>query len=358
MSSLFSRLFPIPTSFTLPTVGLDFSDATMRFIQLKESARGLLPGNYAEEAIPDGCMLGGRIIDQDRFAQFLTHIRKKYNLRYVRVAIPESQVYSFTLAVDIVAVDDIRGAIELVLEDNIPLKVSETVFDYQVLLNTDKAVIVQVVAIADSVAQSYLSAFATAGIIPVSFEFDGQAIARAVLPPQNIGSSMIVDFGSNRTGITVVTNGTAVYTATLEFGGTALVSTLVKELGVSVAEAHRLLHEHGLSATGAHKELFTTIIGGISILKDEINRRFIYWHEKKDQFAPMPPIDTIYFCGGYSTIAGLADYLSATLKLKVVTVNPWRNCVSFDTAIPTLPHDEAMSYVTAIGLALADYLYD
>jgi hypothetical protein len=46
------------------------------------------------------------------------------------------------------------------------------------------------------------------------------------------------------------------------------------------------------------------------------------------------------------------------LKLNVVLANPWINCVSFERAIPSMPYDTAMSYVTAIGLSLADYLYD
>jgi hypothetical protein len=47
-----------------------------------------------------------------------------------------------------------------------------------------------------------------------------------------------------------------------------------------------------------------------------------------------------------------------SLKLQVVQVNPWVNCVSFDTAIPVMPYETSMSYVTTIGLALTDFIYD
>ena len=357
MSSLFSRLFPIPSFFTIPTVGLDFSDATLRFIKLREGRHGLLPSLYGDVAIPEGCMQGGRITDEKKFIAFLKDVRIKHHLSYVRVSIPESQVYSFTLPID-AAVDDLRGSIELVLEDNIPLKVVETVFDFQVLSRTDKTIIVQVVALSEAVSQGYLNAFIGAGLIPVSFELDGQAIARAVLKPEDKESYMIVDFGAYRTSITVVTNGTAVYTSTLDFGGKILIDVLMKELSISETEAHRLTHEYGLSASGIHKNIFSTIAGSITVLKEEIDRRYVYWHEKKDQFGALPAIKTIYICGGYSAIEGLTDYLSASLKVAVVQVNPWVNCVSFEDDIPTLTHDVAQSYTTAIGLALADHLYD
>ena len=95
--SILSRLLPTPSTLMIPAVGLDFSDATMRFVRLKEGAHGILPSMYAELTIPDGCMLGGRIVDEIKFTQFLKEGKKKYNLTYVRVSIPESQVYSFTI---------------------------------------------------------------------------------------------------------------------------------------------------------------------------------------------------------------------------------------------------------------------
>lgn len=357
VSSLFARLFPIPASFTIPTVGVDFSDATLRFIRLKQGLHGLVPMMSATIAIPEGCMDGGRIIDTETFVAFLKSVRTKYDLSYVRVSIPESQVYSVTLPIDVQAKDDIRGSIELLLEDNVPLKVSETVFDFQVLSSDTEKIVVQVVAVAATVAEGYLEAFNAAGLIPVSFELDGQAIARAVLAPEDKKSCMIVDIGANRTGITIVTKGVAVYTSTLEFGGKTLISLIMKEHGFDESAAHQEIHR-GLSATGANKDVFTSLASGISVLKEEIDRRYIYWHEKKDQFGPLAAIDTICLCGGYSTIEGLADYLSASLKIKVIPANPWINCLSFDHEIPTLSHDDAQSYVTAIGLALTDYLYD
>jgi Tfp pilus assembly PilM family ATPase len=168
-------------------------------------------------------------------------------------------------------------------------------------------------------------------------------------------SAMIVDFGAYRSSITIVSNGVAVYTSTLDFGGELLVASLAKELGVDPKEAARLMRAYGLSTQSEHKDIFSSLIGGISILKDEIDRRYVYWHERKEQYGVFSTIKTIYLCGGNSNITGICDYLSVTLKLNVVQVNPWINCMSFDTAIPAISHAQSMSYVTAIGLALADY---
>lgn len=354
--NILSKLFPTPPFVTIPTVGLDFSDATMRFVSLSMTPHGLLPKHFAEMAIPEGCMKGGRIIDTEKFIAFLKEVQSKHKLKYVRVSIPESQVYSFTLSLDPAIKSDIREAIEFSIEDNIPLKAIETVFDYHVLSQSDKALIVQVVAIAESVTANYFNAFFAADIYPVSFELEGQAIARAVLDPKDRGSSMIVDFGANRTGITIVTNQTAMVTATLDFGGRVLAQNLAKELTISLEEADALKKQYGLSIAGEQKHIFSILATGISVLKDEINRRYIYWQDRRNQIGGFPPIDTIYLCGGHSNLPGLEEYLSSTLKLKVVQVNPWKNCFSLDDVIPEMPYEVSMSYVTAIGLALSDYL--
>lgn len=356
--NILSRLFPTPAFVTIPTVGLDFSDATMRFVDLKVIPKGLIPRRFAQSAIPEGCMKGGRIIDSEKFTLFLKEVQKEHKLKYVRVSIPESQVYSFTVALDASASSDIRAAIDFLIEDNIPLKAIETVFDYHILNSNEKTIMVQVVALPEMVATNYFNAFFSAGIIPVSFELEGQAISRAVLKPEDQGSCMIVDFGANRTGITIITNRTAIVTATLDFGGKILTQNLAKELAIPIEEAESLKREHGLMGVGEHTNVFSILSNGVSVLKDEINRRYVYWHEKKNQLGSFAPIDTVYLCGGHSNLRGLAEYLSVNLKLKVVQVNPWANCFSLDEIIPEIPYEVSMSYVTAIGLSLADYIYD
>lgn len=356
--NLLTKLFPTPSFVRVPTVGLDFSDATMRFVSLEITQKGIIPNRFADMAIPEGAMNGGRIVDSQKFVAFLKTVQKEHKLRYVHISIPESQAYSVTLSLDSAAIKDIRGAIELVIEDNVPLKVLETVFDYHILFSSEKELIVQVVAMSESVAHAYYNAFIEAGIFPVSFELEGQAIGRAVVPNKDRGSYMVVDFGAHRTGIAVITNGTAMLTATLDFGGNMLTQILAKELKISIEDAEKMKREYGLTGVGEHKDIFSILSSGISVLKEEINRRYVYWQEKKNQIKSFPQIETIYLCGGHSNLLGLDEYLSASLKIPVVQANPWVNCLSFDDVIPSMSKDTSMSYVTAIGLALADYIYD
>ncbi len=353
--SLLTTLFPIPQFFALPAVGIDFSDAAMRYVELAPITNGVAPKRFGEVMIPAGCMQGGRVADEKLFTEFLRTVKKEYKFEFVRVAIPESQVYLFTLSVDIAAANDIRAAIELVIEDNIPLRAAETIFDFSILKTSGTAIIVQVVAVSEATATTLHNCFINAGMKPMSFELDAQAIGRAVLPTSSRGCRMIVDIGAHRTGIIITTEGSVVYTATIEFGGEMLSKIISTKLAITPAEAEELKKTVGLSHSPEHAAFFEVLSASIVPLKDEINRRYFYWQEKKEQLGGFPSIETIYICGGHSNLHGLNDYLGATLKLPVMQANPWVNCFSFDEYIPEIPFETSMSYVTAVGLALADH---
>lgn len=353
--SLFNAIFPSPAFFTLPSVGIDFSDATMRYVELSATAPGITPVRFGEIAIPPGCIEGGRVSNEKTFTQFLRNVKRDHNLNFVRVAIPESQVYSFTLSIDIAAREDIRSAIELVIEENIPLKAIETIFDYSILKTVGNMLTVQVVAVSESTSTTLFNCFVKAGLRPLAFELDAQAIARAALPTTAQGCRMIVDIGLHRTGIIVTAQGSVVYTATIEFGGAMLTQTLSARLGISFDQAEEWKKTVGLSHSQEHAAFFDVLSVGIIPLKDEINRRFLYWQERKEQLGGFPSIEAVYICGGHGNLQGLTDYLETALRLPVMRVNPWVNCFSFEQYIPEISSESSMSYVTAVGLALADH---
>lgn len=354
----YNRFFPTPRFLALSSVGLDFSDHSLRFVEVTASRHGLGLHRFGEEKIPEGTVKGGRIIDANRFSGFLTEVRKKHKLKYVRVSLPEEHVYSFTTTIDAVQPHEVRGAIELLLEDNIPIKAAEAVFDFAVLKRNGSRLVVHVIAAAAAIADSYYQTFEMAGLVPVSFELEAGAIARSIIPREAQGAYLVVDFGEMRTGISIVAHGLPVYAATLEVGGAILTQMIAKEQGIPFEDAEAMKKSYGVASPEENKKLFSSLINGLSTLKDEINRRYIYWHTKKDDDMEFPKIEAVLLCGGDANLKGLPDYLATNLKLPVRLANPWENMFSFEERIPELPFHQALSYVTAIGLALGDYEYD
>ena len=67
-------------------------------------------------------------------------------------------------------------------------------------------------------------------------------------------------------------------------------------------------------------------------------------------------ISKIILCGGESTLAGLPEFLSYELKMKVELGNPWVNAVSFEDYIPEIERRDSLAYSTVIGLALRPWV--
>lgn len=166
---------------------------------------------------------------------------------------------------------------------------------------------------------------------------------------------MIIDFGKKRTGLSIVSNGLLSFTSTLDVVGDTLTTSIAEHFSVSTEEAERIKNESDFIKNKDNSELFTTLIGTISQIKDEIEKHHRYWNTRTDKYGnPMPQIEEIILCGGSSNVVGLREYLSGSLKIKTERANVWRNAFSFNDVIPEIDFPHSLGYATAIGLALRE----
>lgn len=340
-------------------MGLDISDESIKYAELKQTSQGLVLGRYGSVAVPTGVIYSGKIQNSQKLIQILSDLRKKENLKNVRVSLPEEQIYLFEIKIPRVPYKEIRPTIELQIEEHIPIRVEEAYFDFVILDVTDTEYEIQVSAVPVALTDSYLEVFAGAGLEPLSFELEVQAIARTVIRKGDKDTLMIVDFGEKRTGISVVSNGVVLFTTTLGIGGHGLTQAVEKAFNIPFIEAEERKREIGLSRKPEHKELFSVLLYNISILRDEINKNFIYWHTHKDEKGnDHPKIQEVILCGGNANLLGLPEYLSASLRTKVVLADPWVNINTLGNYVPPLKAKDSLGYVTALGLALGDLEHD
>ena len=355
--SLYNRLFPVPNFLSMPAFGIDISDETLRYVQLVETKNGVGLGKYGHKEIPSGIIDAGRIIDPAGLRSILASLLKEEGVRYARVSLPEEQAYIIKLSLPKEGLSSVREGVELTLEEYIPIPAQEAVFDYEIIGETKDSLDLQVAAMQANVANSYLSVFAEASLFVKSLEIEAQAISRAVIPKGEREPYMIVDFGEHRTGIFIVANEVVSFTSTLDFGGEVLSQMIQKSFDVSKEEAEKMKKHYGLQRNLGNKEIFPVLLNGISILRDEIVKHMLYWQTHTDeQGKKNSPIKKIFLCGGNANIVGLPDYFSVSMKTKVEIADVWTNIKDFSTeGVPDINSQEALSYVTALGLALGDF---
>jgi len=358
-SHLLRSLFPPPAFLALRSVGFDISDQSVKYVELVPTTRGLRLGVYGVTSIPLGLVSSGKIVDQSRLVDILVALKKEKQMKYIRVSLPEEQIYSFRHQVPIIPYKEIRDTLELSLEEHIPISAADATFDFEIVGETTEGYDVQVSAVSTTLVSSYVDTFSKASYIPLSFELEGAALARALVLKGDLGTYLIADFGETRTGISIVSGGVVLFTSTVDIGGYGLTKMLEKGFGIPFAEAEKLKRTYGLQKTHDNMDLFSVLLNGISVLRDEINKHLIYWQTHKDEDGKeRAAVDKILLSGGNANMHGLVEYLGQSLRMKVELGNPWINVDGYTHEVPTMNARDAIGYATAIGLALGHFEND
>ena len=352
----FFRFFPPPKILSTSSFGLDISDESLKFVELVPTKDGIGLGRYGERAIPLGVIESGKIKDSKKMEEILSSLRKEEGVKSVRVSLPEEQVYLFQLRLEKAGLKNVREAIELALEEHVPITAEDAIFDYELVKEDTQSLEVQVTAIPKNIIENYLSIFKNSDISVQSFELEAQAISRSVIRDGDPETYMIVDFGKKRTGIFIVSGGIVMFTSTLDLGGVMLTNMIQKNFGVSFEEANKMKQKYGLERNVENKEVFAVLLNSVSVLRDEIVKHFLYWHTHKDENGKNNPvIKKIIFCGGDANLIGLSDYISVSMKSSVEMANVWKNITNTEKSIPEMYFKQALAFATALGLALGDF---
>ncbi len=348
-----ASLFSVPRYLTMPMVGIDISDKSIRFVELTASQTGYVLKHYGQISLPSNIVEKGRVVNPRELTKHLADLRDKYGFHFVKASLPEEQAYLFQLSIPRIEKNLIRGSIEVQLEEHVPLKVDEAIFDYEILEEHGSEYLLQVSLVAEEIVSEYADCFEAAELTPIFFEIEAQGVARAVIPEKDTSAHMIVDFGDSRTGITIVIHGTVVFTTTIDIGGRMLTDIIAKNFSIPVEEAEDIKRRYGLVKSKENEDVYFALVNIVSILRDEINKHFLYWHTHEAEKFKNGEIGKIVLCGGEANMIGLADYLRTTMRVSVDIANVWCNVDSFDNYVPPIPSNDSLTYATAIGLSLA-----
>lgn len=357
MKKSYNYSFPTPAYLAMNSFAVDISDQSIKYGELIATPYGLRLGLFGKEKIPPGIVVSGKIEDIDKLVKILTKIKEKEKLNFARVSLPEEQMYLFTLSLPYADEEELRDMILLQIEEHIPLKALDTVFEFDIISSSETNILVEVSAIASSTVDDYLSVFKKAGIVPLSFELEAQAIARAVVPMEDKEPIMIVDFGDTRTGVSIVHDGKVFFTTTLDMGGVNLTNMIAKNFSLSFEKAEEMKRSYGLDGLSNIEDIFPVILNGISVLRDELNKQYEYWKGHDNCGINHDKINRIILCGGDANLTGLSDYLEASMKIKVDHANTWVNISDMKISVPNMSFEESLGYTTVLGLALGDFSY-
>lgn len=307
--------FPPPKFLDVPFAGISISDSAIRCLQFGKKNDKLCIEKHVETGIAKGVITSGQINDKEALITQLLVLKKDLNLNYVKFSLPEERAYLFTTKIPFVKRKEVISAIESKIEENVPVPPTELIFDYKLTEHPQKGHLdVVVSALPISVVDIYVEIANKAGLSLLSLEIESQAIAKALLSPDNADTVLIVNFGPNKVGLYVVTQRVVHFTSTVSTEGEALKNP--------------------------------------DFLLQEIKKLYAYWHTLKDNLdKPDRKISQIIVCGEKFEDT-VIQYLSVNIQTPVAFGNVWTNTFDINSEVPEIPFTDSLRFAAAIGLAL------
>jgi len=270
--------------------------------------------------------------------------------------LPEEKVFIQAIQLPKMKKEELNQAVKWEAEAHIPLGIDDVYLDWRIVeLGSGKAgqINVSLAATPRSLVDSYLNFLKKSGLQPVALEPESIAIIRSLIRPDNLKPVVVVDLGATGTNF-VVFSGLAIrFSSHVEISGQLFSETIVKELGVSEKEANQLKIKVGLDKTKEKGKVYRTLEPIANDLAKKINEYIAFCHSHSSDSGRDWTIKQVLLCGGDSLLLNLSDYLSKKLKLPVELGHPLTNVIG--KGYP-LSEKESITYTTAIGLALGNYV--
>ncbi len=347
MSRSFFDFFPTPKFLEMPAPGISISDNGIRFIEFLPSKKGMTIKRFDEVRFSSPLIVAGNITDPQNLIKELETFRTKHNLRYVRAGLPEEKAYLFTTTLSLTQKENVKTAIEFTIEENVPLSVSESVFDYTVISprekNDSSKLRVSVAVLPEGVVAEYLEVFRAAGYEPTHFEIESQAIAKAVVPRHSTQVSIILNLSCNKVGLYICEGRAVAFTSTIPVSPFPIDASAQGPTNLS-QEASKTPPACLPPSPQTLKEI-----------DDELKKIFLYWQTQADKRnEKAQPIEKIILVGEEANRPGLLEFFSEHSHVGVELGQVWQNALSLDRYIPEIPKDESLKYAATIGLALTE----
>lgn len=309
----FFNFFPPPEYLNREFAGLAISDNHIRVIAFGRGKDGIFLKLHKEVPIPSGVILAGNINNVDELEKILVDLKKETGVYNIKACIPEEKSYLFDMQIPIVPVKMISNTVELKIEENVPLKALETIFDYNIVgVDHSKNIFKLVIsAFPKNVVEMYQQMLIRAGFNLFSLDIESQSIARAVIPKNDQGTYLIIHFSLDKVGIYVANQNIVHFTSTT--------NSLTKDTEQS-------------------------------LILNEVVKVISFWKGRED-YDDSKAITNIVVCGEDFDNSILNDLHSKT-KINTFISNVWQNAFNINDFIPDIDLKDSIKYSSAIGLAL------
>ena len=353
MFETFFDFFPVPKFIDPPFAGLSISDKSILFVSFsRHGSDNLILKGFDRVDLPDGIVQNGDIINPEKLVEILSEFRKKNDLSFVKVSLPEEKAFLFRASIPRMSHQEAKEALQFKIEENVPISANEAIFDFYTMSDGSMEDKVVVSALPQKVAFDYLEVLSKSGFQTIAFEVESQSIAKAVIKDGDQSPFLIVNIEKEHVGLFAVEKGLVQFTSTID---------LEKDFFKSVHESFGSdLEENKSKQPGVSEAIDNSGVitirgdqrGDRKLLKDEIEKLISYWSSFGISNNSSFKIEKIIACGDVVLEPGFKKYFTENFDLPMEPANVWANAFSLEDYVPDLDYKESLKYAVSVGLAL------
>ncbi len=335
-------------------IGLHINNHAIKALQFGISKNSNSVKAFTNVAMPKGLIINDDFTDHDALADLISRSLDKpqhgsFSTNRVIVALPESKSFVRIIPMQLMSDSEVGNAIMFEAESYIPLPMDQVYFDWQVLERKSDGMDVLVIASPKAYVDNYISILEKANLKIAGIETEAQSVSRALVPTKIKEPILIADMDAFKTALVMVQDGALQFTSSIPIAGNIFTERLAKVASIPAPEAEKIKRELGFTNTVQYPNLKLQLMPVMEDLAAEIKNilKFHYDHHETH-------IATLLLTGGGAKLQHIAESLEPLLvdyaPLKVTVSNPLEHIPNLQEV--ALGPYEALSFVTAIGLAL------
>lgn len=263
------------------------------------------------------------------------------------LSVPTSRTFSRTFTVPAKAESTLADAVEIEVDQYIPIPITSLYVDYSIIERTKDQLTVIMSAVPKTLVDSCLGAVRAAGLQPIMVEPGINSVARVIeAAEEGHLPTLIVDIGPASTDIAVLDGGAIRISGGLGIGGNTFTLDIAKKLGVALENAHQLKVLNGLSAGPRRAKITAALQPSLQRIATEVRKVIRYYNER---ISDDRKLEQMIIVGGGSNVPGIGDYFTNELVMPARVASPWQK-LDFGK-LPQPNKQFRPRYITVAGLA-------
>lgn len=263
------------------------------------------------------------------------------------LSIPASKTFTRTFAVPLEAAKNLKDAVQLEIEQYIPLPIETLYVDYEVIEKNNKDITVSLSSAPRALIDRYIEIAESADLRICVVEPGIAAVARVIeTTEEGHLPTVLVDIGPASTDIAVLDNGAIRVTGSSAVGGNTFTLAIAKVLDVELENAHQFKVMNGLGHGPRQHLLREAMSPSLEKIINETRKVIRYYNER---IAGKNHLEQLIIVGGGSNVPGIGEYFTNKLLMPARVASPWQR---FDFgSLPEPAKQFRPRYITVAGLA-------